>query len=111
MKVNTTYGELNTRLNEITMFENQYPTIARFLRQDIEKFNKDNALFIGFLKEKIQKLYDKHLNKKANGDYATYEKITEHGPVYLPEYKSDEDEKQYEESFATLMQQPCTIIL
>ena len=106
----TVLAELNAINQEISVFAQTYPTIARWLGGRYEAFRKNNAIYLTMVAEKSMALYQEHVEMDEHG-FKHQNKITEQGEQRMPVFIDGLHEKAFMDGWSKLMAKPCSIIL
>lgn len=107
MTMHLTNANLTSILNDIDHWMRTSPAWTIFMGSKVKRFNEQNQLRINSLKKDFATLIDKHVMKdeKGNPEMMAFQNTSKF------RFKSDEDEKAYEEAYKALMDKSFDVYL
>jgi hypothetical protein len=99
MKPYWTNAQLSAVLADMQMWERNSPAIAIFLGPKFKRFRDQNRMRIQSLQKGWQDMIDKYVQKDDKGQ----PEMMKHEGRDKFRFKSDEDEKKYEDEYKELM--------
>lgn len=121
MKFLTTYQDLNNRLMELDNIKNNSNTLFCMLAGRVESFHRANGYDIKRLKERMNELFEAHVEKndseevKEKGIYKYQKQVVDNNgtpqEVTMPVFLDADHAVKYQEEYAKLMATTFNIVI